>query len=175
MALSDDEFEALVQQLQQDSFADARDAYGDKGFDRWRNPRYHEPIAEPDGSSFLQGSCGDSIGISLSFRDNRVEQASYRTDGCASSALSGSFTAELAIGKTPSELFELTAADVLEAIGRFPRERPALRHTGHQGVAAGGERVSAPPGSAGRRRTAPPPYRAVTVRLPFIGSTSGER
>jgi len=122
MALSDDEFEALVQQLQQNSFADARDAYGDKGFDRWRNPRYHESIAKPDGSSFLQGSCGDSIGISLTFRDNRVEQAAYRTDGCASSALCGSFTAELAIGKTPSELFALTADDVLEAIGRFPRE-----------------------------------------------------
>lgn len=122
MALSDDEFEALVQQLQQNSFADARDAYGDKGFERWRNPRYHEPLAEPDGSSFLRGSCGDSIGISLTFRDNRVKQAAYRTDGCASSALCGSFTAELAVGKTPEELFALTADDVLDAIGRFPRD-----------------------------------------------------
>jgi nitrogen fixation NifU-like protein len=122
MALSDDEFEALVQQLQQNSFADARDAHGDKGFERWRNPRYHEPLAEPDGSSFLRGSCGDSIGISLTFDDNRVKQAAYRTDGCASSALCSSFTAELAVGKPPEELFALTADDVLEAIGRFPRE-----------------------------------------------------
>jgi nitrogen fixation protein NifU and related proteins len=122
MALSDDEFEALVQQLQQNSFADARDAYGEKGFNRWRNPRFHEPIAEPDGSSFLQGSCGDSMGISLKFSDNRVERAAYQTNGCASSALCGSFTAELAIGRTPAELLKLTASDVLEAIGHFPRE-----------------------------------------------------
>lgn len=155
MALSDDEFEALVQQLQQNSFADARDAYGDKGFARWRNPRYHEPLADPDGSSFLTGSCGDSIGIALAFRDNRVEQAAYQTNGCASSALCGSFTAELAIGKTPPELFALTTSDVLEAIGRFPREDrhcatlaiKALQHAVHEyqrcrGVAASG---AAPP------------------------------
>ena len=122
MPLTDDAFEALVQQLQQQSFTDALDAYGEKGFDRWRNPRFHEPLDQADGASMVAGSCGDSIGLSLKFSGNRVEQAAYRTDGCASSALCGSFAAELSIGKTPEELLALTAEDVLQAIGRFPRE-----------------------------------------------------
>jgi nitrogen fixation NifU-like protein len=122
MPLTDDAFEALVQQLQQQSFTDAFNAYGEKGFERWRNPRFNKPIDGADCSSMVSGSCGDSIGLSLKFRDNRVEQASYRTDGCASSQLCGSFTAELAIGRTPKELLALEANDVLAAIGCFPRE-----------------------------------------------------
>ncbi len=122
MALTDDAFEALVQQLQENSYTDARNAYGDKGFERWRNPRFNEPLTDVDGAACLQGSCGDSIEISLKFLDNRVEQAAYRTNGCASSALSGSFTAELAIGRTPDELMMISATDIIEAIGRLPRE-----------------------------------------------------
>ena len=42
------------------------------------------------------------------------------TDGCGSSSVAGSFTAELATGKTIEEVFELTGADVLKEIGSFP-------------------------------------------------------
>lgn len=122
MALSDKACDALVQQLQQNSFAEVRKAYGEKGFDRWRHPRFNEPLVDADSLASVQGSCGDSIELSLKFRDNRVERAAYRTDGCASSALCGSFTAELAIGRNPSGLLALTATEVLQAIGRFPRE-----------------------------------------------------
>lgn len=60
--------------------------------------------------------------IFLKFEDNRVEKASYLTDGCGSSALCGSFTAELAHGKSPEELFELSPDDILETIGTFPEK-----------------------------------------------------
>lgn len=56
----------------------------------------------------------------LKFDNNRVKKASYKTDGCGSSALCGSFTAELAHGKSPEDLLELDATDVLRTIGRFP-------------------------------------------------------
>ena len=120
MPMSDDAFDALAEQLQTTVFADARAAYGDMGFERWRNPRYKGALEDADAAGGLKGGCGDTIHIYLKFKDNRVEKASYTTDGCASSSLCGSFTAELAHGRNPEELLELEPEDVLNKIGTFP-------------------------------------------------------
>jgi nitrogen fixation NifU-like protein len=120
MAMTNDAFDKLVEELQSHAFADARAAYGEVGFQRWRNPRFHGPLADADASGGLKGGCGDTINIYLRFNDNRVAAASYTTDGCASSSLCGSFTAELAHGRSPEELLELEPDDVLNKIGTFP-------------------------------------------------------
>jgi nitrogen fixation NifU-like protein len=114
--------EHLVEQLQNQVFVRARQTYGEKGFERWCNPRFNRPLPDADASGGLKGSCGDTIEIFLKFNDNRVAEASYTTDGCGSSNLCGSFTAELAHGRSPEELMELEPADVLRAIGTFPEE-----------------------------------------------------
>jgi nitrogen fixation NifU-like protein len=122
MALNNQQFEELVQQLQNQSFEDARSAFGEKGFNRWRNPQYHGLMEDADSHARIRGGCGDTMEIFLKFEDNRVQKASYVTDGCGSSALCGSFTAELAHGKSPEELFELSPDDILETIGTFPEK-----------------------------------------------------
>lgn len=124
MSMTDEAFDAIVKQLQGQVFNDARQAYGEKGFERWRNPRFNGPLADADAdaSGGVKGGCGDTINIYLKFNGNRVYKASYTTDGCGSSALCGSFTAELAHGKNPEELLELTPEDVLNKIGTFPEE-----------------------------------------------------
>ncbi len=120
MALSEEEFEAFVAELQEKSFAEARAVYGKKGFQRWRNPRFNGVMEDADSSACIKGSCGDVIEIFLKFHQHRVEKVSYRTSGCGSSALCGSFTAELAIGKRLEEIMTITPALVLQEIGRFP-------------------------------------------------------
>jgi nitrogen fixation NifU-like protein len=120
MVMNDDAFDKLVEELQSHAFADARAAYGKVGFERWRQPRFNGPLADADASGGLRGGCGDTINIYLKFADDRVEKAAYTTDGCASSALCGSFTAELAHGRSVEELLELDPADVLNKIGTFP-------------------------------------------------------
>ena len=120
MSMSDDAFDALVEQLQTKVFADARAAYGEIGFERWRNPLHNGSLKNSDASGRVKGGCGDTIHIFLKFRDNRVEKASYTTDGCASSSICGSFTAELALDRNPEELLELEPEDVLKKIGAFP-------------------------------------------------------
>ena len=122
MALNNQQFEELVQQLQNQSFEDARSAFGEKGFNRWRNPQYHGLMEDADSHARIRGGCRDTMEIFLKFEDNRVQKASYVTDGCGSSALCGSFTAELAHGKSPEELFELSPDDILETIGTFPEK-----------------------------------------------------
>lgn len=118
--LSDSDFDALVDSFQEESFSDAKNAYGEVGFERWRNPKFTGPLDGADSEFALKGKCGDTIKIFLKFDKQRVEKASYITSGCASSQLAGSFTAELAIGRTPEELFSLTPTDILDKIGKLP-------------------------------------------------------
>lgn len=114
-----DEF---IDNLQNEIFEDAKKALGEKGFHRWRNPRFNGKMENPDAYARLKGECGDTMEIYLRFENNRVSNASYFTDGCASSAVSGSFAAELTLGKDPDELTDITAETVLNTIGRLPEE-----------------------------------------------------
>ena len=116
------DFEDIVARLQQEVFAETRKAYGDKGFDRWRNPRYHGRMEDADSSARVTGKCGDTMEIYLKLTDGRVEKASYATDGCGSSALCGSFAAEMAIGCDPDELSRIGGEEILAQIGVFPAE-----------------------------------------------------
>jgi nitrogen fixation NifU-like protein len=117
-----DKFDQLVADLQEQIFEETRQAYGEVGFQRWRNPLYCGPLENPDSHARLTGSCGDSMEIFLKFQNGRVSDAAYLTDGCGSSTVCGSFAAEMALGKTPDELMDITGDAILEKIGRFPEE-----------------------------------------------------
>ncbi len=116
------DFDEFVNNLQERIFDEAKEAYGEKGFQRWRNPRYHGRMENPDGHSCIKGQCGDTMEIFLRFEDDHVKQASFFTDGCASSSLSGSFAAQLALGKSPEELTDITGESVLNEIGSLPED-----------------------------------------------------
>lgn len=118
--MTDDDFTAFVDRIQDEAFADALQAYGAKGFERWRNPRFHGRMHEADGYGRVTGSCGDTIEIFLKVEDDRVKAASFTTTGCASSGLCGSFAAELAIGRGVEQLFDMKGEEVLAYIGTFP-------------------------------------------------------
>jgi len=117
-----DTFDAFVEKLQQEINEDTREAYGEIGFQRWQNPRFQGRLANPDAFAKVTGTCGDTMEIYLKFNGNRVKEASYVTDGCGSSAICGSFAAEMAIGKTPDEITEITGESILRITGRFPKE-----------------------------------------------------
>jgi nitrogen fixation NifU-like protein len=117
-----DEFDALVAKLQEQVFNEAKEAFGEKGFQRWRNPLYRGALEMPDAHARITGACGDTMEIFLKFDQDRVIEASYMTDGCGASTVCGSFAAEIAHGKTPDELTDITGEIILETIGRLPKE-----------------------------------------------------
>ena len=118
----DNDFEAFVENMQQQVFVEAKDAFGEAGFQRWCHPLYNGRMENPDSHARITGKCGDTMEIFLCFENGRVKTATYVTDGCGSSTICGSFTAEMAIGKTPDELLGITGKKVLEKIGTFPEE-----------------------------------------------------
>lgn len=116
-----DKIDAFVAELQEQIFAETREAFGEAGFERWRNPLYRGPLNDADSHARVKGTCGDTMEIFLKFdAHDRVCDAAYLTDGCGSSTVCGSFAAEMTLGRTPDELTEITGEAVLEKIGRFP-------------------------------------------------------
>lgn len=122
MAMTEKEFEDYVDGLQAKVFEEARQAYGEKGFDRWRNPKYHGRLEDPDGQARVTGGCGDTIEMTLRIEEGRVVDGAFMTTGCASSGLCGSFAVELAIGRGVESVFDLEGQDVLDSIGTFPED-----------------------------------------------------
>jgi NifU-like protein involved in Fe-S cluster formation len=117
-----DEFEEFAQGLQARIFAETRREWGAKAYDRWRNPRFMGAMQDADGSACLRGGCGDQMQIFLKFEGQRVARASFETDGCGPSVVCGSLAAEMAHGKTPEALFEISGEIILSAVGRLPQD-----------------------------------------------------
>jgi nitrogen fixation NifU-like protein len=115
-----DQLDQFLDNLQEQIFDEAREALGEKGFDRWRNPKFSGKMEAPHAHGRVVGTCGDTMEIFFKFENERVKQGSYTTDGCGSSSVSGSFAVELSLGKSPDELADITGADVLAAIGQLP-------------------------------------------------------
>lgn len=117
-----DNLVVFVEKLQEQIFDETRQAFGEAGFERWRRPLYRGPLSNAHSHARVTGDCGDSMQIFLKFEDNRVCDAAYLTDGCGSSTVCGSFAAEMALGKTPDELTDITGNAILKKIGTFPEE-----------------------------------------------------
>ncbi|BBO67644.1 hypothetical protein DSCA_15740 [Desulfosarcina alkanivorans] len=117
-----DKFDAFVEKLQEQIFDETREAFGEDGFQRWRNPLFRGPLADADAHASVTGDCGDTMEMFLKFENNRVCKAAYVTDGCGSSTVCGSFAAEMAHGKNPDELTDITGDAILAKLGRFPEE-----------------------------------------------------
>lgn len=118
--MNDQEFNALIDKIQTEVFDEARNALGEKGFDRWRNPRFCGVMADADCHARLKGSCGDTMEMYVRVIAGRPARISYVTDGCSSSSIAASFTVEMAMGKSFEEVLDMKGEDVLREIGTFP-------------------------------------------------------
>ena len=63
-----DPLDAFVEQLQAQIFDEARQALGEAGFQRWRNPLFRGPLANADSHARIKGGCGDTMEIFLKFK-----------------------------------------------------------------------------------------------------------
>ncbi len=112
----------FVRDLKEQIFEETSEAYGEIAFKRWRNPLFVGSIEEPDGYACVRGGCGDTMEFFLKFEDDRVREASFQSAGCGSSTVCGSIAAEMAIGKKPDEIKEITGEAVIHKLGRIPKD-----------------------------------------------------
>ena len=114
------DFDHFVKGLQSQIFDETRKEYGEVAFQRWLKPLFSGALDNADGHGKVTGTCGDTMEIFLKFENDRVREASFKTDGCGTSAVCGSFAAELAHGRNPDEITDVTGELILSVIGRMP-------------------------------------------------------
>ena len=117
-----DEFDDFTKELQDQIYAETKEAFGQAAFERWLDPKYVGAISDPEGYARITGTCGDTMEIFLRFEKDRLKQATFQTDGCGASTVCGSYAAELAHGRSPDEIINITGEVILDLLGGLPKE-----------------------------------------------------
>ena len=86
-----------------------------------------------DSEGCAAGSCGDSVEIRLGFKNGTVAHSRHRTAGCAHSFMCLKAATELAEGRTPEGLLDISAEQIEKSVGGLP---PDHRHCADIAVAA---------------------------------------
>jgi nitrogen fixation NifU-like protein len=117
-----DELDDFARALQDQIYKETKEAYGPVAFERWLKPLYVGVLPNPEGYGRITGTCGDTMEIFLKFDEDRVKNATFRTDGCGLSTVCGSFAAEIVQGRTPDEMAEITGELILDILGGLPKD-----------------------------------------------------
>jgi nitrogen fixation NifU-like protein len=117
-----DTLDDFVHEIKEQIYEETREAYGDKAYERWRNPLFIGSMDNPDGYAKSVGVCGDTMEIFLRFEGARVKEALYQADGCGSSSVCASFAAELSMGKAPGEALAISGEVIMETLEGLPKE-----------------------------------------------------
>lgn len=96
--------------------------YSETAIDHARNPRNVGNIPECDGFAQGTGACGDTLGIWLRVKNDRIALASFWTDGCGASIACGSITTVLAQNCTIEEVMKIDRDTILKALGGLPED-----------------------------------------------------
>ncbi len=94
------------------------DLYREELMDIYRNPTNKGTMRDPSVAIDKKNPmCGDEITLQLKFKDNVVDDAKFEGTACAVSVIASSILTEMIIGKTISELQDITKEKLLESIG----------------------------------------------------------
>lgn len=86
--------------------------------DHFKHPRNYRRLTEPD-ISYEDGNplCGDVIRFDFNIKNNKVSEIGFSGKGCAISQASASILTEMIVDKDLESIREITADELLEAIG----------------------------------------------------------
>jgi nitrogen fixation NifU-like protein len=95
--------------------------YTEKVIAEFTNPENVGEIADADGVGEVGSpTCGDITKIYLKVEEDRIIDARFQTFGCAAAIASSSMTTRMIRGMTIAEAWDLSNADVVEALGGLP-------------------------------------------------------
>ena len=109
-----------LENVQRRVFGELRDVYSETTVEHVLRPRNAGSLPNPDGFASLNSACGEGMEIWLKVRDNRIEEVSFWTDGCAATIACGSMAGELAKGKTIPQALTVSARQIADALGNLP-------------------------------------------------------
>jgi nitrogen fixation NifU-like protein len=98
----------------------------EKMLEHFRNPHNAGNLPDPTAVAEVSNPvCGDTMRLSVRVQEGRVAEARFKTQGCVASIAAGSALTDLLADRPLSELREITALRISEALGELP---PATMH-----------------------------------------------
>ena len=116
------DFEKAIEEIQASIIEEARKVYSEKVIERWLRPTYMGEVEDPQGFGKVTGPCGDTMHIFLRIENDKIADARFLTDGCATTIAAGCMACELATGKTYNEALRISKEVILEGLDGLPEE-----------------------------------------------------
>lgn len=120
MDQEDDILDKTVAEIQKAILNDARKIYSEKVIDHFLHPRNLGTMEDADAFAKVTGPCGDTMYIFLRVKGEKIVEARFMTDGCASTIACGSAITELAKKKMINEALNITELDLTDALEGLP-------------------------------------------------------
>lgn len=111
--------------------------YNEKVIAAFMTPKNVGAMENPDGVGEVgNATCGDVMKIYLRVKDERIEDISFETFGCAAAIATSSMATEMVKGCTIEEALKLTNRDVANALGGLPPEKIHCSLLAEEGIRA---------------------------------------
>ncbi|MGQ9722853.1 MAG: iron-sulfur cluster assembly scaffold protein [Candidatus Jordarchaeum sp.] len=109
-----DDFDKLVQYLQEKVLEEERKIYSERVIEEFMNPQNFGKIENPDSWSSVKGTCGDTVEIFLSVSKDNIKNITFLTDGCGATVACTSYLTRIVKGMTLKDAYGLEAKDIDE-------------------------------------------------------------
>jgi nitrogen fixation NifU-like protein len=116
------DFDRLVEGLERQVMKQARAVYSDKVIQEFRNLKNVGRMPAPDACGIVHGWCGDTMEICPRLDGERIEQATFMTDGCWPTVACGSVLTQMVTGISLAETVKIEPEDLIAILDGLPEE-----------------------------------------------------